>query len=92
MRKPKKSENGTAEQAKTQRPKPAETPAAAEQHKKAAQPNNNLSLAALSAGMPGLTPACGQTLAEAAAVCLESRSHETGVRLERAGLTSNHLD
>ncbi len=50
-----------------------------------------MSLAALAVGMPGLTPASGQTLAEAAAVCLESRRHQTGVRLPRAGMMREDL-
>jgi hypothetical protein len=50
-----------------------------------------MSLTTLCEGMPGLTPARGETLAEAAAVCLESRSHKTGVRLLRAGLMPEDL-
>jgi hypothetical protein len=50
-----------------------------------------MSLTALSEGMPGLTPALGQMLAQAAAVCLESRNHQTGVRLQRAGLMVEDL-
>jgi hypothetical protein len=50
-----------------------------------------MSLAALATGMPGLTPASGQTLAEAAAVCLESHRHQTGVRLPRAGMMREDL-
>jgi len=41
--------------------------------------------------MPGLTVASGQTLAEAAAVCLENRKHQTGVRLPRAGMMREDL-
>ncbi len=41
--------------------------------------------------MPGLTPASAQALAEAAAVCFESRNHKTGVRLPRAGLMHDDL-
>ena len=51
----------------------------------------SMSLAALSEGMPGLTAACGQAMAEAAAVCLESRSHQPGVLLVCAGLVLEHL-
>ncbi len=38
-----------------------------------------LDLARLAEGMPGLTSAKGRSFAEAAAVCLESQSHESGV-------------
>ncbi len=48
-------------------------------------------LAALADGMPGLTAASGQMLAEAAAVCLEDRRHPIGVRLERHGLMREAL-
>ena len=49
----------------------------------------NLDLATLSNGiMPGLTPACGTTLAESAAVCLEDRAHQAGVTLQVEGLKS----
>jgi hypothetical protein len=51
-----------------------------------AKANKVMSLAALAEGMPGLTAAAGQRLAEAAAVCLEDRKHQTGVRLPRAGM------
>lgn len=44
-----------------------------------------LNLASLSNGMPGLTPAGGTVLAEAAAVCLENRSHAQGVLLAVKG-------
>lgn len=44
-----------------------------------------LNLALLSNGMPGLTSACGTVLAEAAAVCLENRSHAQGVLLAVKG-------
>lgn len=57
----------------------------------AAPAKKAMSLAALAAGMPGLTPASGQTLAEAAAVCLENRKHQTGVRLPRAGMMREDL-
>jgi hypothetical protein len=59
--------------------------------KKAAKAKKNMTLSALAEGMPGLTPASGQTLAEAAAVCLEDRKHQTGVCLPRAGLMSEDL-
>jgi hypothetical protein len=45
-----------------------------------------MNLATLADGMPGLTPAHGQTLAEAAAVCLESQNHQPGVKLACLGL------
>lgn len=35
----------------------------------------------LSNGMPGITPTFGAALAEAAAVCLESQSHNSGVNM-----------
>lgn len=50
-----------------------------------------MSLEALAEGMPGLTAASGQMLAEAAAVCLEDRKHPPGVRLARAGLTRDDI-
>ncbi len=50
-----------------------------------------INLAALSEGMPGLTPAGAQTLAEAAAVCLESRGHHAPVRFPRHGLMPEDL-
>ena len=50
-----------------------------------------LSLAALATGMPGLTAASGQVLAEAAAVCLEDRRHLPGVRLPHTGLMREDL-
>jgi hypothetical protein len=45
-----------------------------------------INFASLGQGMPGLTPANGTTLAEAAAVCLEDRDHRTGVQLRLAGM------
>jgi hypothetical protein len=48
-------------------------------------------LSALSEGMPGLTSACGTVLAEAAAVCLENRSHKTGVGLHLTGMTTDQF-
>jgi hypothetical protein len=59
--------------------------------RKIGKAKKNMSLAALSEGMPGLTAARGQTLAEAAAVCLESRNHQTGIRLPRIGLMPEDL-
>jgi len=53
---------------------------------KAPVAERSMSLAALAEGMPGLTAASGQMLAEAAAVCLEDRQHQTGVCLPRVGL------
>jgi hypothetical protein len=50
-----------------------------------------LNLAALAEGMPGLTPASARTLAEAAAVCLESQKHQPLVQLGHAGLTPKEL-
>jgi hypothetical protein len=44
-----------------------------------------LNLADLVEGMPGLSPAKGQSLAEAAAVCLESNDHESGADLNITG-------
>ena len=68
-----------------QTPKPVKTASPAAPAKKA------MSLTALASGMPGLTAASGQTLAEAAAVCLESRKHLTGVRLPRTGMMREDL-
>jgi hypothetical protein len=46
-----------------------------------------LNLIALAEGtMPGLTRACGTSVAEAAAVCLEERQHRTGVTFQLAGV------
>jgi hypothetical protein len=59
--------------------------------KPVAKAKRNMSLAALSEGMPGLTSAHAKTLAEAAAVCLESRNHRTGVMLKRSGLIADDL-
>lgn len=50
-----------------------------------------MNLTALASGMPGLTPASGQTLAEAAAVCLENCKHQAGVRLPRIGMMVEDL-
>ena len=40
-----------------------------------------IDLSSLREGMAGLTSACGTSLAESAAVCLEDRSHTPGVFL-----------
>ena len=50
-----------------------------------------LNLSNLSAGMPGLTPACGTSLAECAAVCLENREHEIGVTFHLTGMRSEQF-
>jgi hypothetical protein len=52
----------------------------------APNPQKTINLAALSDGMPGLTPACGTSLAESAAVCLEDRQHEVGATLRLSGM------
>jgi hypothetical protein len=46
-------------------------------------------LNSLGAGAPGITPACGTFLAEAAAVCLESQYHSPGVYLGIRGSFNN---
>jgi hypothetical protein len=51
--------------------------------------SRKLNLLALGEGMPGLTVAWGTTLAEAAAVCLEDRSHQIGVALHLIGLKND---
>lgn len=56
-----------------------------------AAPKKMMSLTALAEGMPGLTAASGQMLAEAAAVCLEDRKHPPGVRLPRVVLMREDL-
>lgn len=66
----------------------APTPSKAEE---AAPTKKTVSLVALCQGMPGLTTASGQMLAEAAAVCLEDRKHPSGVRLPRTGLMRGDL-
>jgi hypothetical protein len=54
-----------------------------------AQPTKKyVSLATLAQGMPALTMAAGQSLAEAAAVCLELKEHSAGVRFAKTGLMS----
>ncbi len=52
----------------------------------ATSPQKTINLAALCDGMPGLTPACGTSLAESAAVCLEDREHHVGAILRLTGL------
>jgi hypothetical protein len=54
----------------------------------AEEPKKYVSLATLAAGMPALTRAHGQTLAEAAAVCLDFHEHAVGVCFRKAGLMS----
>lgn len=49
----------------------------------------DLNLALLGEGMPGLTPAGGTVLAEAAAVCLEKQNHQLGVELKLAGIAKD---
>src|SRR3954451_20662675 len=44
-----------------------------------------ISLSTLSEGMPGLTPAWGGVMAEAASVCLESQGHRVSVDLRIDG-------
>jgi len=44
-----------------------------------------LTLTELSKGLPGITPAFGQTFAEAGAVCLEEQNHANGVELQVQG-------
>jgi hypothetical protein len=51
------------------------------------KPEQKLSLTALAEGMPGMTPACGRSLAESAAVCLEERKHQQGVKLTTSGIS-----
>ena len=41
-------------------------------------------------GMPGITPDFGGTLCEAASVCLEDRSHQSGVAMAVNGALSSH--
>lgn len=50
-----------------------------------AKKNHSCDLERLRKGMPGLTSAAGGYLAEAAAVCLEDRSHASGVSLSVEG-------
>ena len=51
--------------------------------------DKRINLASLGEGMPGLTPACGTTLAESAAVCLEHRAHSVGVKLRLSGMKND---
>ena len=48
-----------------------------------------LDLNELKQGMPAITPAYGEALAEAAGVCLESQGHIQGVELRIIGYVSN---
>lgn len=50
-----------------------------------------INLFALSEGMPGLTSACGTSLAEAAAVCLENRTHQSGVGFHLFGMKAERF-
>jgi hypothetical protein len=70
---------------------PRKPKAATKAKRVAAQAKKMMTLAALAEGMPGLPSALGQVFAEAAAVCLESRNHQSGVRLPRAGLMREDL-
>jgi hypothetical protein len=54
----------------------------------AESPSKYVSLATLAQGMPALTRAAGQSLAEAAAVCLEFNEHAAGVCFAKTGLMS----
>jgi hypothetical protein len=54
-------------------------------------PKKTLNLVALAEGMPGLTPACGISLAESAAVCLEDRSHKTGAAFYLTGIKAEQF-
>ena len=47
--------------------------------------SGNLMLAELAKGLPGVTPAFGDTLAEAGAICFESQNHSKGVELKVNG-------
>lgn len=49
----------------------------------------SLDLNDLGQGLPGLTPAAGEALAQAGAVCLESQSHGQGVELQLRGSWTN---
>lgn len=48
-----------------------------------------MSLASLSKGLPGITPAFGTTLHEAASVCLEECLHQCGVAMTISGPLKN---
>lgn len=48
--------------------------------------HKSIDLNSLAGGMPGLTSACGKSLGEAAAVCLEDREHESGVAIQITGI------
>lgn len=47
--------------------------------------SGKLVLTELAKGLPGVTPAFGETLAEAGAICFESQNHSNGVELEVNG-------
>ena len=47
--------------------------------------HETLTLTELEKGLPGITPAYGQTLAEAGAVCFEEQNHSSGVELNVDG-------
>jgi len=51
----------------------------------------NLNLDDLRNGTPGITPAFGGCLCEAAAVCFEDRSHSTGVAMDLKGAFSSQV-
>jgi hypothetical protein len=70
---------------------PRQPKAVTKGRKRAAKAKKSMSLAVLAEGMPGLSSALGQVLAEAAAVCLENRQHQSGVRLQRTGLMREDL-
>jgi hypothetical protein len=72
------TQEGMAKSPQKPRAKKAEAP----------KPKKSMSLTALAIGMPGLTPASGKMLAEAAAVCLEDRQHQPGVKFPQAGLVA----
>jgi len=44
-----------------------------------------LTLTILAKGLPGITPAFGQTLAEAGAICFEDQNHSSGVEIKVDG-------
>jgi hypothetical protein len=50
-----------------------------------------LDLSLLGVGMPGLTSACGTTLAESAAVCLEDQQHQVGATVTLSGIQHTRL-
>lgn len=50
----------------------------------------NMHLSDLRKGTPGITPDFGGCLCEAASVCLENRSHQSGVAMSVTGTLSSH--